>query len=391
MKSSFLTSRPRLRRILPWILWGLALVIAVPLAMSQAGIGSSPAVIEPRVAALAPIRTGHRLRVSKILVTPGQRVKSGDLLVQMDTTEVDADLAIAQAKLAYVEITASWQQIRMLDARTRTSHELSTTAERTALDVARIIAEAERDRSELSQLDINLTAEQRLVGDQLVNADRLKAMKLQRAALAKKVDEYKLAVSQARKSASGSSRRLGEFSKGVKNGKNAKDANDSKAAVPAIDETLEADVRAAAGELQRREIARLELLRKSHELRAPFDGRVGEISSQVGDLSADPGTPVITVIEEQSKIAIAYLAQSNAQKIHLGDTVRLVPRDLSGPHLTGRVTALAPDITEIPQRFRRVPTLHEYGRTAYIQLDAVANLPGQAFDAVFRRGGGGGT
>jgi multidrug resistance efflux pump len=359
--------------------------------MSQAGIGSSPAVIEPRVAALAPIRTGHRLRVSKILVTPGQRVKSGDLLVQMDTTEVDADLAIAQAKLAYVEITASWQQIRMLDARTRTSHELSTTAERTALDVARIIAEAERDRSELSQLDINLTAEQRLVGDQLVNADRLKAMKLQRAALAKKVDEYKLAVSQARKSASGSSRRLGEFSKGVKNGKNAKDANAPKAVVPAIDETLEADVRAAAGELQRREIARLELLRKSHELRAPFDGRVGEISSQVGDLSADPGTPVITVIEEQSKIAIAYLAQSNAQKVHLGDIVRLVPRDLSGPHLTGRVTALAPDITEIPQRFRRVPTLHEYGRTAYIQLDAVANLPGQAFDAVFRRGGGGGT
>jgi len=118
---------------------------------------------------------------------------------------------------------------------------------------------------------------------------------------------------------------------------------------------------------------------------------VGEILAQVGDLSADPGTPVITVIEEQSKIAIAYLAQSNAQRIHLGDIVRLVPRDLSGPHLTGRVTALAPNITEIPQRFRRVPTLHEYGRNAYIQLDAVANLPGQAFDAVFRRGGGGGT
>jgi multidrug resistance efflux pump len=191
----------------------------------------------------------------------------------------------------------------------------------------------------------------------------------------------RLAVAQARKSASGSTRRLGEWSK---------DFKDTKATVPATD-TLQSDARAAAGELQRREIARLELLRKYHDIRAPFDGRVGEILAQVGDLSADPGTPVITVIEEQSKIAIAYFAQSNAQKIHLGDIVRLVPRDLSGPHLTGRVTALAPDITEIPQRFRRVPTLHEYGRNAYIQLDAVANLPGQAFDAVFRRGGGGGT
>jgi len=301
--------------------------------------------------------------------------------VQMDTAEVDADLAVAQAKLAYVEITAGWQQIRLLDDRARTSHELSATAERAAVDVARIVAEAERDRSELTQLDINLAMEQKLVGDQLASAERLKAMKLQRAALGKKVDEYKAAVAQARKSASGSTRRLGEWSK---------DFKDSKAAVPATD-TLQSDARAAAGELQRREIARLELLRKSHEIRAPFDGRVGEILAQVGDLSADPGTPVITVIEEQSKIAIAYLAQSSAQKIHLGDIVRLVPRDLSGPHLTGRVTALAPNITEIPQRFRRVPTLHEYGRNAYIQLDAVANLPGQAFDAVFRRGGGGGT
>ena len=381
MKSNFLGTRPRLRRVLPWTLWGLAAVIAVPLAMSQAGVGSSPAVIEARVATLAPMRTGHRLRISKILVAPGQRVKAGELLVQMDTTEVDADLAIAQAKLAYVEITAGWQQIRLLDDRARTSHELSATAERAAVDVARIVAEAERDRSELTQLDINLAMEQKLVGDQLASADRLKAMKLQRAALAKKVDEYKAAVMQARKSASGSTHRLGEWSKDLK---------DSKAAVPAT-ETLQSDARAAAGELQRREIARLELLRKSHEIRAPFDGRVGEILAQVGDLSADPGTPVITVVDEQPKIAIAYLAQSHAQKIRLGDTVRLVPRDLSGPHLTGRVTALAPNITEIPQRFRRVPTLHEFGRNVYIQLDAVANLPGQAFDAIFRRGSGGGT
>jgi multidrug resistance efflux pump len=282
----------------------------------------------------------------------------------------------------------------MLDDRARTSHELSTTAERTALDVARIVAEAERDRSELAQLDINLAAEQNLVGDQLVNADRLKAMKLQRAALAKKVDEYKLAVNQARKSASGSTRRLGEFSKGAKNGKtgkNAKDAKDTKEAVPAIEATLEADARAAAGELQRREIARLELLRKSHEIRSPLEGRVGEILVQVGDLSADPGTPVITVVEEQSRVAIAYLAQRDAQKIRVGDSVRLVPRDLSGPHLTGHVTALAPNITEIPQRFRRVPTVHEFGRNIYIQLDAAANLPGQAFDAVFRHDGGGQT
>ena len=120
MRSSFLASHPKLRRFLPWALWGVVAAIAIPMAISQAGIGSAPAIVEARAASLAPMRTDHRLRVSKILVEPGQRVKAGEMLVLMDTTEIDADLAVAQAKLAYVEIVADWQQSRMQDDRART-------------------------------------------------------------------------------------------------------------------------------------------------------------------------------------------------------------------------------------------------------------------------------
>ena len=382
MRSNILSSQPRLRRILPWALWGLAAIVGLPMAISQAGIGSSPAIVEPRVALLSPMRTDHRLRISNIFVQPGQHVKAGEVLVQMDTTELDADLAIAKAKLAYVEIVAGWQQIKMLDDRTRTSHALATTAERAAIDVARIVAEAERDRSELAQLETNLDLEQKLVSDQLAGADRLKAMKLQRAALAKKVEEYQTAVNQARKSASGSTKRLGDWQQ-VKNGATPEAASTET-------QTLQSDVRAAAGTLQRQEIARLDLLRTYYQVRAPFDGRVGEILAHVGELSADPGLPVITVVQEQSQTAIAYLRQDGARKIHLGDLVKLVPRDLSGPPLKGRVTALAPSMTEMPVRFRRIPNLIEFGRNVYIALDAPIDLPGQAYDAVFNRPSGGG-
>jgi multidrug resistance efflux pump len=380
MRFDFLGRTPRLRRVLPWALWGLAAAVGIPMALSQAGIGSSPAIVEPHVATLAPMRTDHRLRVGKILVQPGQRVKAGELLVQMDTTELEADLAIAQAKLAYVEIVAGWQQIRLQDDRTRTSHELAATAERAAIDVARIITEAERDRSELAQLDANLALEQKLVGDQLASADRLKAMKLQRAALGKKVEEYRAAVAQARKSASGSTQRLSKWRQEVKEPKTAGSA----------EQTMQADARAAAGELQRREIARLELLRKFHEIRAPFDGRVGDILLHVGELSADPASPVLTVVEEQSRTAIAYVRESYANRVHVGDLAKLVPRDLSGPPLKGHVTALAPSMTEIPPRFRRLPNLVEFSRSVYIALDAPADLPGLAYDAVFNRSSGGG-
>ena len=383
MRSNFLSGQPRLRHILPWALWGLAAIIGLPMAISQAGIGSSPAIVEPHVALLSSMRTDHRLHISKIFVQPGQRVKAGEVLVQMDTTELDADLAIAQAKLAYVEILAGWKQITMLDDRTRTSHELATTAERAAIDVARIIAEAERDRSELAQLETNLDLEQKLVSDQLASADRLKAMKLQKAALAKKVQEYRAAVNQARKSASGSTKRLGEW---------RQDKNGAKDPEPAstTTQTLQSDLRAAAGTLQRQELARLDRLRAYYQIRAPFDGRVGDILAHVGELSADPASPVVTVVQEQSQTAIAYLRQDGARKIHLGDLVKLVPRDLSGPPLKGRVTALAPSMTEMPVRFRRMPNLVEFGRNVYVALDAPVDLPGQAYDAVFNRPSGGG-
>lgn len=379
MRSSFLGNHPGLRRFLPWLLWLAAAAIAVPMAVKQAGIGSSPAIIEARVASLSPMRTDHRLRVAKLLVTQGQQVKAGELLAQMDTTEIDADLTIAQAKLAYVEIIAGWQQLRMQDDRTRTSHELATMAERNALDVARIIAEAENDRGELVQLDANMAVEQKLVDQQLASADRLKAMKLQRAALSRKVEEYKAAVARARKSASGSTQRLGQWQKEVQT---------AKVAV-AAERAAQQDARAAAGDLQRKEIARLELLRKYHEIRAPFDGRVGDILLHVGDLAADPASPVMTLVEEKSSRAIAYVPQDRVNSVHVGDLAKLVSRDLSSPAVTGRVVAVAPSVTEMPKRFWRMPNLIEFGRSVYIQLDTTASMPNLAYDAVFNRASGG--
>lgn len=374
MKSRFLSTHPRVRRAAPWVMWIGAAAVAAPLAWTQAAIGSSPAVIEPRLAALSSMRTDHRLRIKKILVKPGQSVKAGDALVEMDAVDIDADIAVAKAKLVYAELLAGWQQVKMRDEHARTSHALSAKAESSALEMARIVAEAERDRSELTQLDANLAIEEKLVGNQLANAERLKAMRLQRAALSKKVEEYKAAVDKAHKGVAGSSSRLGEWRQ---DGKDAKPEGGQ-----------EPDARTAAREVQLKEIEQLEILRAHCVLRAPLDGKVGDIIGHEGELSADPVIPILTVVEEFSKTAIAYANQSSAMRVHLGDRVKLLPREVSGAPLMGRVVALAPSLTEIPIRFRHVPTLIEFSRAVYIELDAPASVPGRAFDAVFLSGKG---
>lgn len=375
MRSNFWATRPRLRRTVPWALWGLAGLIAVPLVMAQAGIGSSPAEIQTNVALLAPIRTAHRLWISKIHVEPGQAVKAGQLLVEMDHTMLDADLAVAEAKLAYVGLLATWQELRLTDGRARAKHALASGAESATLEAARIVAEAERDRSELSQLDVNMEAEQKLVTDQLAGSERLKAMRLQRAALAKKVQQYSAAVAAARRKASGASQRLAGWSK------------DGPVRQPPA--ASQGDLHDRAVAVQQKEIDRLQSERSQYVVRAPFDGRVGQVLAQEGMMSADPAAPIVTVVRERPKVAIAYLSQSDASRVLVGDSVRLIARDAKTPQLTGRVTALAPSITEVPLRFRHFPHLPEFVRNAYIALDAPAELPGQAFDAVFDRKGGG--
>ena len=380
MRFSFLAGNPKLRRMLPWVLWGLAAAIAIPLGWSYAGVGSSPAVVQARVSALAPMRTDHRLRVKEILVKPGQSVKQGELLMQFDTGEVDADLAVARATLVYEELMARWQEIKMRESQARTTHAFAANAERAAVDAARLKAEAERDRSELAQLEVNLALEEKLVGDQLADSKQLNDMRQQKAALTKKVQEYQIAVNQARRSVSGSTSRLSALRKEVKGG--------NPAAAEGTVEQLSAQF--AAGELHRAEIKRLELLRTFHEIRAPFAGRVGDIFLQVGQLCADPTLPAITVVEEPAKEAVAYLQEASADRIRLGDIAKLVPRDLSGATLTGRVVALAPSVTEMPARFWKLPSTPGFARTVHIQLDQPGGLPGQAYNAVFNHGGGGG-
>jgi multidrug resistance efflux pump len=201
-------------------------------------------------------------------------------------------------------------------------------------------------------------------------------MRLQRAALAKQVQEYGQAVATARRKTSGSSQRLAAWSK---DGPAPKDA-----ASPG-------DLHERAVALQRREIERLQAERSQYVVRAPFEGRVGQVLAQEGMMSADPASPMVTVVKERPEVAIAYLSESDARRILVGDAVRLIARDAKTPTLTGRVTALAPSITEVPIRFRHFPHLPEFVRNAYIALEAPAELSGQAFDAIFDHHQGGGT
>lgn len=378
MKSNFLPDNPRLRRVLPWVMWGVAASLAIPLAWSSAGIGTSPAVIENNTILLSATRTRQRLRVAEILVTPGQKVTQGQLLVRMDTSEIDADLAIARARQTQLELEARALEAELIEDYARSTQRFATDAERANLEMSRLVAETEQERAELEQLELAISREKKLVSEQLANAEYLNALLVKKAALERYVKESQASVIAARKGATGSARRLGDWQKPSQFGAYRERSSIALRIAPAQ----------AAVEMQKKEVGRLEMLRDQYQLRAPIDGRVGELFLQVGQLSADPELPIVTVVEESTKKAVAYVDQVKATKIHIGDNVKLIARDLSDAAQHGRVVAMAPNMTEIPLRFRKLPNIPEFIRNIYIELDVPAHLPGQAFDVVFLKGSG---
>lgn len=378
MSSSLVLQQPTVRRFLPWGLWALALAVVLTLGFKTSGLGTSPAVLETRSVAVKAPRTKHRLKVEAVLVAPGESVKAGQVLARMDPSEVDADLAVERAKAQVLELQVASLRVKLHDDRARTADQLAFDAERASLELARIVSETERDRSELTQLDEALAQEQRLVTEKLANFERLNELKLKRAALSRKVEEYRATVEKARVSAGGTARRLDQWRKMVL-------GTSAESASHVLDQIAPAR---AAAEAQRERVRREELFRSQLELKAPFDGRVGEVLLRPGDVAASVDQAVLTVVDDHPSTAIAYVDQRWANRIKIGDRAELIPRDRSGPPRVGQVTTLAPSIGELPVRFRHFPNVREYGRNVFIKLEAAASLPGQAFDVTFHPGSG---
>lgn len=378
MSSNLVIQQPAVRRFLPWGLWALALAVVLAFGFKTSGLGTSPAVLETRSVAVKCPRTKHRLKVEAVLVAPGDSVKAGQVLARMDPSEVDADLAVARAIAQELELQVASLRVKLHDDRARTADQLAFDAERSALELARVVSETERDRSELTQLDESLAQEQQLVREKLANFERLNELKLKRAALSRKVEEHRATVEKARAGADGSARRLDKWRRAVL-------GTSAESASRVLDQLAPAR---AAAEAQRERVRREELFRGQLELKAPFDGRIGEVFLRPGDVASSVDQAVLTVVDDRPSTAIAYVDQRWANRIKVGDRAELIPRDRSGPPRVGRVTAVAPSIGELPERFWHFPNMREYGRNVFIKLEAAASLPGQAFDVSFQAASG---
>ncbi len=120
---------------------------------------------------------------------------------------------------------------------------------------------------------------------------------------------------------------------------------------------------------------------KTHVVRAPIDGQIAALGVRAGD-QVPAGVLLLSIAPSSTNEVIAYLPERMALSVSAGDRVEmscLAPTGKSLRGYKGQVTRVAPGVTEVPLRYRPLPTFPVWGRGIVIALSQdVRLIPGEA-------------
>jgi len=355
-------------RVLPWAVWLGTMGAAAWLWHGVHG-GSARGFVEAVGYQVAAAQTG---RIEAVLVTPGQRVRAGQVIATLDAHELGAELEVLAAERQRVEAelgaVTSDTQLRVGDASRQIAESLE--ANERALQTTR--AERAVHAAEFAALSHQLEVLQGLVDKRMADRRELDAVAVKHAALKKELQVVDALISQ-----------LGAQ---IAAGRERRDALPTDATERATE-----PLRAELAVLRRQE--QLLLLRKEAlTLRAPGDGEVTMLLLRPGEVAL-AGAPIATIADTSNlgrdaepapARVLVCLDEAQAARVRPGEAALLYPVE-SGPAIPAHLERLDPEVRELPLRCWRDPRLPQWGRAAHVIPDAPTPLvAGQGFTVAFQ-------
>ena len=190
------------------ILWVAVAVIAALLGIDVGGTLVASALVDIRTSVVAAPLTA---RVAVVRVVEGAEVKAGDVLIELDSAELDLELAIAEAELRRMKSTVLAREVGVKDQDFEVGLRLQADVDKAALTVSTLAAELKETRGELQSLNMLIEKNEKLVKAQLAVAHDLDELKVRQATLAERVgsaDDEQRAAQRLKDTAEG---RLAEW------------------------------------------------------------------------------------------------------------------------------------------------------------------------------------
>jgi len=313
---------------------------------------------------LVPVRRANLAfkvagQAAQVPVKPGDVVKAGDLLVALDSADLKAAVAMAQAQLAQATAGATKEDLAVAQANLDTARAqlAKVRAGPTAEDLA--IAKAGLDRATAALKDAQSQYDK-------VKDDPYVGMYPQSAALELASQEY--TVAQAR---------YAQVAKGA----TAEDIRVAESAVAAAQANLDRVKAGARPEEIAAAQARFDQAQAglaAATLTAPFDGTVATVNVKEGEMIS-PGVPVITLGDLSNlRLETDDLSETNIARIKLGMPVAVTFEALPAKSFNGKVTYIAPISSEkqggtnytIYVELASLDPALRWGMTGHIEINA---------------------
>jgi len=296
------------RRALPLVLLLAALAVAGGLWLRRGGSTLHYTGFvegEQRV-----LRAEVNGRVLEVAFGEGDPVPAGAVVARVDPSEIEARLASKR------------QELGVLDAQIRRQQEQITLVEATwTQDVAAQEAALRQAEADGVLAARNFTRAEKLRADGVVSVQRLDEARAQH-------DATRSAVERARELLARSRAQEGEIALARRS----------------------LDVLRGQLELARAQLGELEVLRAKHEVRAPAVATV--VQSQLlwpGEL-AQPGTPVLSVLDPRDKYVQIYVPVSDVDRVRVGARVEIELDSAPGRRVPGEVSFVADEANFTPEK-----------------------------------------
>jgi len=352
--------------------WLAAVVLFFFLHAKSADFAEMSGVIENIEEPLAPLETARLLKLHVVL---GQRVKAGDVVAQMDTILIDADLAVERATAAEDGGSIGRYQEDMLQLVSRFE---------TAVQDARAELEAEKQRrqreeAELQELKTLLAQREALLAKGHIREEDVSVLRPQIAALEHAVQAYPalIAVHETRL------KETVEVRAEVNRWLQLQDGEDVSAAI-----TRKTQLRS---QIFQASLERAQSRKEQYTLRATRDGRVSQIFFSEGTV-VQAGNPVVELVAEKTNRVIGFLPEPYVTRVKENDKALVWRRSGVGDRIQAVVVSVSPSVRGLPGRVtpvggqplrgRRVvfdlKREHEFipGETVRIKVDEPTLVPG---------------
>jgi membrane fusion protein (multidrug efflux system) len=283
----------------------LAIVGGIYIVAPKRSVSTDNAYLQADSAIVSPKVRGL---VSRVLVEHNQRVRKGDVLVEINPEEFDARVAAASADLQ--SATANVESSRAALVSLGAEEQLAASNVHAAQVFIRS-AEAQRD----------LARANRERYDSLVDSGSVARLE---------VDQFRAAAVTAEV--------------GAQNSVVAFEVTQNQAAVTrAKRAVLQANLAQSLAAVSRSQAA-FDLAKQDQEhatLRAPIDGVVGDRRIEVGDYVA-PGTRLMTIVPIDALYVVANFKETQTGRMTAGQSASIEVDALPGVSLRGEVDSFAP-------------------------------------------------